>query len=397
MRVYLLIMLFAAVITYLLVPLILHIALSVGAITQVRQRDVHKVPIARLGGTAMYLGLLITFVLASQIPFLQDVYSPNSAAWGIVLGSGFMCLVGTVDDIWELNWYTKLAGEILAAGIMAWFGVQLISLPFLGITIGSERFTLIGTILVVVVVVNAVNFIDGLDGLAAGVIGIAACAFFCYAYYLVRISSPGDYASVATAVVAALVGVCAGFLPHNFHPARIFMGDSGALMLGAVISGAAILITGQIDPANVNMRVAMPAFMPLLIPAVILLIPLIDFSWAVVRRLRQGRSPFMADSGHLHHRLLRRGHSQVTAVLVLYLWAGVASFSGVIYTIFPYSWVLALIGVAILGSIYLTVQKFSAKHNPAIAADSAPVADFVSAVDSAPGVVPQREIATDVS
>ena len=179
MRVYLLIMLFAAVITYLLVPLILHIALSVGAITQVRQRDVHKVPIARLGGTAMYLGLLITFVLASQIPFLQDVYSPNSAAWGIVLGSGFMCLVGTVDDIWELNWYTKLAGEVLAAGIMAWFGVQLISLPFLGITIGSERFTLIGTILVVVVVVNAVNFIDGLDGLAAGVIGIAACAFFC--------------------------------------------------------------------------------------------------------------------------------------------------------------------------------------------------------------------------
>lgn len=352
-------MLLSGVITYLLVPAILHLALSVGAITQVRGRDVHKVPIARLGGIAMYFGLVITFVIAAQIPFLANTFMRGSAAWGILIGAGAMCLLGVIDDIWELRWYAKLAGEVLAAAIMAWFGVQLLSVPLLGLTIGSERLTLFSTIFVVLVAANAVNFIDGLDGLAAGVVAIAALAFFGYTYYLARVSSPGDYASVGAAVVAVLFGICIGFLPHNFHPARIFMGDSGALMLGTVIVGASITVTGQIDPANLTGRMAIPAFMPLFVPILILLIPLIDMSWAVIRRLCRGQSPFTADAGHLHHRLLRRGHSHLNAVLILYLWALVGSFSAVSGVIFPARIVLLPSGCAFVIAIFATVRVLS--------------------------------------
>lgn len=355
MRVYLLIMVLSAAVTYLTVPAVLHFALATGAISRVRGRDVHVVPIARFGGVAMFLGLLTAFLAAAHIPFLADIFAAGSSAWGILYGAGLMCAVGALDDLWELTWYAKLAGEVLAAGVMAWFDVQLLSLPLLGLTVGSQKLALVGTVIVVVAVVNAVNFIDGLDGLAAGVIGISALAFFVYTYFLIRESSPGDYASVASVAASALVGMCAGFLPHNFHPAKIFMGDSGALTLGTIISGAAIVVTGQIDPANLTADYAIPAVMPLLVPVLILFIPLFDMTWAVVRRLARGQSPFAADAGHLHHRLLRRGHSHRKAVLILYLWAGVFSFTAVSFVIFPARYVvfpaLAVLAVSLLVSM----------------------------------------------
>lgn len=353
MRVYLFIMLLAATVTYLLVPVIKRLALAVGAITQVRERDVHRVPIPRLGGVAMYAGFAASFFIASKIPYLSGVFVKESAVWGVLIGAGAMCLVGAIDDVWELVWYGKLAGEVLAAGIMAWQGVQLVTIPLWGITVGSARLTMFFTIIGVVVVANAVNFVDGLDGLAAGIVGIAGMAFFVYAYALTRNASPDDYASAACVVVAALVGICAGFLPHNFHHARIFMGDSGALMLGVVIAAAGILVTGQIDPANTSVGYALPAAMPLLVPAAVILLPLVDFVWAVVRRLARGQSPFHADAGHLHHRLLRRGHSHAGAVLILYMWAAMASFSCVALVRFParvvapVAVVLAIIGVLV--------------------------------------------------
>lgn len=358
-------MVIAAAITYLLVPLVLRIALATGAMTQIRERDVHKVPVARLGGVAMFAGLALTFVIASQIPYLERVFSWDSGAWGILLGAGIMCLVGVIDDIWELTWYAKLAGEILAAGAMAWAGVQLVTVPFLGLTVGSSRLTLFVTIIVVVLVANAINFIDGLDGLAAGVVGIAALAFFFYAYYLTREQNPGDYTSVATAVVAALVGICIGFLPHNFHPAKIFMGDSGALMLGAVIAGASILVTGQIDPAATSTPQAIPAFMPILLPILVLVIPIVDLIWAVIRRLKEGRSPFSADAGHLHHRLLRKGHSHTAAVLVLYMWTAVVSFSAVTVVVYPRWWLVFPIGLAIIVAIIVTRRQISPRRKKA--------------------------------
>lgn len=362
MRVYLLILILAAVITYLLVPLMHRVSLAVGAMTAIRARDVHKVPIARLGGVAMYVGFVLSLLIASRIPYLNNVLDWNSAAWAIVIGAGIICAIGVLDDVWDLPWYAKLAGQVLAAGVMAWQGVQLVTVPLLGLTVGSTRLTLFATVIAVVMVANAVNFIDGLDGLAAGVVCIAAAAFFMYAYYLTRESNPGDYTSVATAVVAALVGICIGFLPHNFHPARIFMGDSGALTLGTVIAGAAILVTGQIDPANTNTSQSIPAYMPLLVPMMLLVIPLVDLIWGVVRRLSQGKSPFSADAGHLHHRLLRHGHSHTNAVLVLYMWTAVASFSAVAAVMFPMRFVLPVALTALAVDIVITGRLLSRRR-----------------------------------
>lgn len=354
MRVYLLIMVLAAAVTYLMVPVVRRLALSVGAVTGVRARDIHTVPIPRLGGVAMLCGLAVTFAIASQIPYLEWVFVSGSGVWGVLIGAAIMCAVGAIDDIYQLDWYAKLAGQVLAAGVMAWQGVAFVSVPFMGLTVGSSRLTLFVTVLVVLVVANAVNFMDGLDGLAAGIVGIAALAFFVYSYFLARDASPDNYAAVSSVVVAGLVGICVGFLPHNFHPAAIFMGDSGALMLGMVIAGAGILVTGQIDPANTSVGDALPAYMPLLVPATVILLPLIDFIWAVVRRVARGQSPFHADAGHLHHRLLRRGHSHQGAVLTLYLWAAIASFTGVALVIWPARAVAPVTLVAVVLAVLIT-------------------------------------------
>lgn len=361
MRVYLLVMLIAAAVTYFMVPVVRRIALVSGAITQVRDRDVHTLPIPRLGGVAMLIGLAVSFAVASQIPYLSQEFSGGSLAWGILAGAALMCLVGVIDDIWELDWYAKLAGEILAAGVMAWQGVQFVSVPVWGLTVGSTRLTLFLTIIVVVVVANAINFIDGLDGLAAGVVGIAGLAFFVYTYMLTRESSPGDYSSIAVVVVAALVGICLGFLPHNFNPATIFMGDSGALMLGLVCAAAGIVVTGQIDPSIATNR-TIPAFMPIVLPIAILIIPLLDFVYAVLRRLSKGQSPFTADSGHLHHRLLRAGNSHRGAVMVIYLWSALFSFLAVGLSMFDPKPVLIIGAIGLL--LALGYTKFEMKGAP---------------------------------
>ena len=388
MRVYLLIMAIAAVATYLLVPVVKRLALLLGAITQVRERDVHTLPIPRLGGVAMYLGFSAAILIASRIPYLSGVFPRGSAIWGVLLGAGFMCLVGAIDDVWELVWYAKLAGEVLAAGTMAWQGVQLVTVPFMGLTVGSTRLTLFITTIVMVIVANAVNFVDGLDGLAAGIVGIAGLAFFVYSYTLTRDASPSDYASAACVVVAAVVGICAGFLPHNFHRARIFMGDSGALMLGVLIAAAGILVTGQIDPANTSPGYALPAVMPLLVPAAVIFLPLLDFTWAVVRRLARGQSPFAADAGHLHHRLLRRGHSHAGAVLILYMWAAVASLTCVALVRFPARIVGTVAFVCLIFGIFVTRHQFGRRGDDADDDTRIPSADATNARSPAGGTRP---------
>ena len=388
MRVYLLIMAIAAVATYLLVPVVKRLALLLGAITQVRERDVHTLPIPRLGGVAMYLGFSAAILIASRIPYLSGVFPRGSAIWGVLLGAGFMCLVGAIDDVWELVWYAKLAGEVLAAGTMAWQGVQLVTVPFMGLTVGSTRLTLFITTIVMVIVANAVNFVDGLDGLAAGIVGIAGLAFFVYSYTLTRDASPSDYASAACVVVAAVVGICAGFLPHNFHRARIFMGDSGALMLGVLIAAAGILVTGQIDPANTSPGYALPAVMPLLVPAAVIFLPLLDFTWAVARRLARGQSPFAADAGHLHHRLLRRGHSHAGAVLILYMWAAMASLTCVALVRFPARIVGAVAFVCLIFGIFVTRHQFGRRGDDADDDTRIPSADATNARSPGGGTRP---------
>lgn len=353
MRVYLLVLAVAAACTYLTVPIVRHIALVSHALTPVRKRDVHQIPIPRLGGVAMFVGFLTAVAVASNIPFLQGVI--GRSAWAVVAGAGLVCLLGVIDDLWDLDWMTKLVGQVLAAGIMAWQGVQLISFPIGGLTIGSSRLSLVSTVLVVVAVINAVNFVDGLDGLAAGLIAIGAVAFLLYTYALTRQYSAGSYASLAATVVAALIGICIGFLPHNFHPASIFMGDSGSMQLGLISAAGTIIVTGQIDPA-VGGSQGFPAFLPVLLPFAVLLLPLTDMTMAVVRRMLAGHSPFHPDRMHMHHRLLDAGHSHRRAVLTMYVWAAAVSFPLAALALYPLHQVLVGAAVALALALLVTLD-----------------------------------------
>ncbi|HEY3436663.1 MAG TPA: MraY family glycosyltransferase [Actinotalea sp.] len=364
MRVYLLLMLVAAATTYLTTPLARWIALRSGAITAVRDRDVHATPTPRMGGLAMLLGMAVALVLASRMPFLHEIFNGSrvSTAWAILGGAAMVCLLGAADDIWELDWFTKLFGQVLAAGLMAWQGhVQLLAVPILGQTIGSGRLSLISTILVVVVAINAVNFVDGLDGLAAGLIAIGGTAFFLYTYLLTLTASPLDYSNDASIVVAVLVGACLGFLPHNFHPARIFMGDSGSMLIGLTMAAAGIVVTGQIDSGVISERQRIPAFLPILLPIAVLILPLLDMGLAVVRRLLAGRSPFHPDRRHLHHRLLQLGHSHRRAVVIMYLWTALFALGATALARLTTTTTLVVVGIGAVVLVLLTLGPLRGK------------------------------------
>jgi len=353
-KVYLTLLVVSALVTYVATPAMRHLAIRLGAVTAVRARDVHAVPTARLGGVAIFLGLAAGLLVASTIPFLAGVFEVSNSAWAVMAGAGLVCAVGVVDDVWDLDWMAKLAGQILAALLMAWGGVQLVALPIGGRTIGDSYLSLIATVVVVVVSINAVNFVDGLDGLAAGLVAIGGVAFMVYTYALARDASPGDYSSLATLIAAVMVGACLGFLPHNVHPARIFMGDSGSMVLGLAFAAASITVTGQIDPEVVSQRAQIPAFLPILLPLAVVAIPLLDMGLALLRRVGKGQSPFQADSHHLHHRLLRSGHSHRWAVAVLWLWTFVLAFSVASVVIVRLRYAALMLAIGLLAAAAIT-------------------------------------------
>jgi UDP-GlcNAc:undecaprenyl-phosphate GlcNAc-1-phosphate transferase len=309
-----------AAVAYVFTPVARRIALSIGAFTEVRERDVHVIPTPRLGGLAMYAGVAAGLLVASRLPTLQRIFT-TSEARGVLMGGGLLVLLGAVDDKWSLDALTKLAGQVLAAGVMVLQGLQLLYLPVprYGTLVLTPEVGVPATVLLVVLTVNAVNFIDGLDGLAAGVVAIAALAYFTYSYEL-SVVHHLDRATPPTLITAVLAGACIGFLPHNFNPARVFMGDSGSMLLGLMLAAATVSLTGQLDASAVTSFELGPALLPLLLPLGLLAIPVVDLLLAVVRRTRAGRSPFSPDKAHLHHRLLEIGHSQRRAVVIMYFW-----------------------------------------------------------------------------
>ncbi|HSE72201.1 MAG TPA: MraY family glycosyltransferase [Nocardioidaceae bacterium] len=342
MREYLTVFLVAAVVTYLLGVIAREVALRTGAVAKVRDRDVHAVPIPYFGGLAMLGGLGAGYVVARNLPFLSLSDDRIFRDAGIVLIAGaLICAVGVLDDLLELDALTKLGGQVLAAGFLVFFGVQFYTLQLPGgsqFSLDSGQAALI-TVVVVVTTVNAVNFVDGLDGLAAGVVGIGAVAFFLFSYQLA--DANGETLAITAALLtAALGGACAGFLPHNFFPARMFMGDSGSMLIGLVLAGSALTLTGQFAAVDLSRGVAggdaslLPAFLPFLLPISILIVPFVDLVLAVVRRTRAGRSPFAPDKEHLHHRLLEIGHSHRRAVLIMWLWAGLIAFGVVLASLY---------------------------------------------------------------
>src|SRR3954449_2987454 len=327
-------MIVAAAVTYLVTPLVRRIARRIGAITPVRDRDVHAVPIPRLGGTGMLAGFAVAMVAAWKVPFLAPVFG-SGAPWGVLLGATVVCALGVADDLWSLDAVTKLAGQAIAAGLMAWKGVGFVTLPVFGLTILSPGLLVVLTVIAVIVTINALNFVDGLDGLAAGIVAIAGSAFTVYSYQLAVDSSKTDYSSLATLLTVALVGCCLGFLPHNFNPARIFMGDSGSMLIGLLLAAPTIAITGQVDPAVVSSGSTqlVPAFFPIVLPLAVLALPFLDLVSAVIRRTASGQAPWHPDKSHLHHRLLRLGHSHARAVLIMYAWTAILAF-GVALTVY---------------------------------------------------------------
>jgi UDP-GlcNAc:undecaprenyl-phosphate GlcNAc-1-phosphate transferase len=354
----------AATVTYLLTPVARRIALRWGAMTAVRDRDVHAIPTPRLGGIAMLAGFAAGLLVATQMPFLGPRLSDGRQTVALLSGAALICALGVADDKWELDALTKLAGQVLAAGVMVLGGVQMLYLP-IGSLGGSDddfpkTFVLgpvegaVLTIALVVITVNAVNFVDGLDGLAAGIVAIAAAAFFVFSYIL-TVNGSLVRATTSGVVAAALVGVCVGFLPHNFSPARVFMGDSGSMLLGLLLASTTITLTGNVGPNSVSTDLT-PTLLPLALPLAAMALPFLDVLLAIVRRTAAGRSPFAPDKQHLHHRLLERGHSHARAVLVMYLWSAVISFGATAWAFLSFQGFAVSLSAVVVVALVVTMN-----------------------------------------
>lgn len=369
MREYALVFLVALAVTYLLTVIAREIALRSGAVAGIRDRDVHDEPIPYLGGLAMLGGMVAAYVVARELPFLsrsQDLVFEDARE--VLIAGALICAVGVLDDIFELDALTKLGGQVLAAGALVAFGIQFnfVFKPDGGVIgLQSSQGALL-TVFVVAATANAVNFVDGLDGLAAGIVGIGAMAFFVFCYQVANL----NYLTLATTgalLSALLAGACVGFLPHNFNPARIFMGDSGSMLLGLMLSASAITLTSQFNPADLVANTPSSdvsvfiMFLPLLIPISILLIPLADLVLAVLRRTRRGQMFYHPDKQHLHHRLLEIGHSHRRAVLIMWLWAGLLAFGPVLAALYggPVVWwsLGAMFVVSVVGTILIPIMR----------------------------------------
>jgi UDP-GlcNAc:undecaprenyl-phosphate GlcNAc-1-phosphate transferase len=358
-REYLLVFLVAGVVSYLLCVFARELAIRAGAVAKVRDRDVHATPIPYFGGVAMLGGLAAGLLVAQHLPFLSTSQPTVFHDSRIVLLAGAMiCVVGVLDDLIELDALTKLGGQIVAAGFLVLNEVRLWSLNLPGVgqfSLDPSQGALI-SMLLVVGTMNAVNFVDGLDGLASGVVLIGAVAFFLFSYQL---ADANGYTLAITAAMlcAAIGGACAGFLPHNFFPARIFMGDSGSMLLGLVLSGSALTLTGQF--ADVAVRSGgsqswIVFLLPILLPITIVIVPMTDLVMAVVRRTRRGQAFYQPDKEHLHHRLLEVGHSQRRAVLIMWLWAGLIAFGVVLVALYSGALTWTVLTAGLVLTVLLT-------------------------------------------
>ncbi|HEU5149256.1 MAG TPA: MraY family glycosyltransferase [Iamia sp.] len=316
-------------ITLVLTPICGWFAKRVGAIdARTDDRRVHKAPTPYLGGLAICLGLIGAVGVAWTMDEFDAVFDESGRTiLGVLMAAAIACAVGTLDDIREVSPPAKTAGLVLSGSALYWMGAALliVRIPFAGTLVLSWDLAPLLTVVWVMGMANATNFIDGLDGLAAGIVAIASGALFLYSHRLSGLSSEAVLAVESPAPLIAIVvlGACVGFLPYNFNPARIFMGDGGALMLGVVMAGTTMLVGGQTE--NQFSGSAFFFYFPLLIPIVVMGAPILDTLWAIIRRTRKGLSPAHADKNHLHHRLMRMGHGHRRSVLILWTWTALLS------------------------------------------------------------------------
>jgi len=305
-------------------PLCRAVAQRLSIMAPVTDRAVHSRPVAYLGGVAMLVGFLVAFGVAWTMTGFAPVFETASVPLGVALGAVVLCGVGTLDDVRDVSAPAKTAGVVLAGSVMYALGVSLLyfRVPVFDtlFVLGPDLAPLI-SVLWVLGMANAVNLIDGLDGLAAGIIAIAAGSFFLYGHKLatvgVEIISVDNPSPLVSVIVA---GVCLGFLPWNFHPARIFMGDGGALMLGGLMAAATMLVGGQTSQTFSGQVYFF--FAPLFIPFFVMGVPIVDTAFAIARRARNRSGLADADKEHLHHRLMGLGHGHRRSVVILWLWTG---------------------------------------------------------------------------
>ena len=355
-----LVILVAAAITYLSTGLVRSVLVRTGRVAEIRQRDVHTQPTPSVGGVAMFTGFVSAVFLAQQLPALTRGFAPVTPEMTAVLAGAFaIVLVGIVDDLYELGALAKLAGQFVAAVVMALMGI-VFTVFFLPIGEGTTLILdqvqgVVLSALFTVLLINAVNFVDGIDGLAAGLGMIAGLAILLFALTVLHDQGGAVSAYPPAIICAALVGICAGFLPHNFEPARIFMGDSGAMLIGLLLSAASVSASGKINMSLYGAADLVALVSPIIVVLAAIALPVVDFVWAVVRRLARGQRPWEADAGHLHHRLLRLGHTHRRTVLVLYMWVSAVAFGAVSFSIVPTTYAAAFTVIALLVAFVATL------------------------------------------
>jgi len=326
----------AAIVTFIATPLTVRLALRRGWVVAPDERRVHQVPTPHVGGIAMFLGFVVALALAWRMGRFSPIFNNNSEPMGVLLAALVIFGTGLVDDVREISSPAKVTGTVVAGLFLVWFGVTMFyfRVPFVDVFVLSDDWVPLITILWLMGMSQAINLIDGLDGLAAGIVAIAAASFFLYSR---RLDTLGVLAqpNIGPLIAIIALGVCLGFLPHNFNNAKIFMGDSGALFLGLLMAVSTSVVGGRADP---NSQAYLPGqtyffLAPLFIPLFILGVPILDMIFAIVRRTvgRQGLAT--ADKGHLHHRLVDLGHGQRRSVLILWLWTALLS-GFVLYPIF---------------------------------------------------------------
>lgn len=346
---YLIVLAVAAGVTFALTPLVRRLVTRVGVIDQPSERKVHRVATPTMGGLAMWGGFLAAIGVSRFLPAFESMNVSAAEPIAAIVTCTLMTGVGAIDDWRGIRALTKLTAQIFSAGVLILLGVQLayFVLPGAGTLVLGADDAVPLTILWVIAAVNAVNLIDGLDGLAAGMVAIAAGVFF---VYMLRGGATSDTATVAAMLSAITVGICLGFLPWNFHPARIFMGDSGSMLLGLLLAAATISGIGRsVAPTTTDLAALA---IPVIIPLLVLAVPFTDVVLAIVRRLRRGRPVYAPDKQHIHHRLLEIGHSHRAAVLLMYLWSALLASAALAIT-FVRSVELAVGFLVVVGAILL--------------------------------------------
>jgi UDP-GlcNAc:undecaprenyl-phosphate GlcNAc-1-phosphate transferase len=313
-----------AVTTFASMFLVRRLAFRVGAVVKPDERRVHQRPTATLGGLGMLVGLLAGMGVAWAMGAFDTIFEGNTEPLGLVLAAILIVGVGVIDDLREVSAPAKTAGIVLAASVLVISGISMLvfRVPFLGVFVLSSDWSYLLSVLWVVGMANAINLIDGLDGLAGGIVAIAAGAFFLYAQELGHegLLAPGN---IGALIAVVTLGACLGFLPHNIHPARIFMGDGGALLLGLLMAASTMVVGGRTDRSFSGSSFFF--FAPILIPVVILGVPIVDTLFAIIRRARNRSGISTADKGHLHHRLMRLGHGHRRSVFILWAWTALLS------------------------------------------------------------------------